>query len=245
MKTIAKKIIQFYLKIFTKIVLARNNPLIIAITGSTNKHNIKIAIQNVLKDKFTIRVSPKNYNAEIGVPLSILGLEIGEGKLINWINILFKAKMIAFFSKLPQILILELGIDKPKDMDYLLNLITPKIAVITDITSQYVASFDSLDNIALEYGKIIKELPNNGITILNYDDERVSNLKNLTKTKIITYGTSNEADYQAKNINQVSNGQEFDLKNKKIKIQQFGINHIYAYLVSEIIKDNKNELEKI
>ena len=69
-----KHIIEKILKFLTKRYLKRYKPKIIAITGSNGKTSAKEAIFTVLKEKFKVRRSEKNYNTEIGVPLSVLGI---------------------------------------------------------------------------------------------------------------------------------------------------------------------------
>ena len=54
MKTILKKIIQFYLKLLTKFVLWRHKPFVIAVAGSTNKTIVKEYILKFLREKYLL-----------------------------------------------------------------------------------------------------------------------------------------------------------------------------------------------
>ena len=54
--------------------LKRHRPTVIAITGSVGKSSTKEAIATVLSLRFRVRQSPGNFNNEIGIPLTILGL---------------------------------------------------------------------------------------------------------------------------------------------------------------------------
>lgn len=242
----ARKIIRWKLKIFAKIFLWRAKPRVIVIAGTTNRHWIKQSILQSLYDKkLPARGNKKNFNAEIGLPLSILGLqpdEEGESKLARWLKILFNAFVVAFYrDKATKYLVLEMAIDRPHDMAYLLSIVKPQIAVFTSITMIYPENFSSLDLIAKEYQKLISALPQTGTAILNADDDRIILLKELAKCDVITYGIKNlKADYLAKDIIKVIDGQEFkaqtpEMELKTLKIKRFGTHHIYANLVREIM----------
>ncbi|NCF74916.1 MAG: hypothetical protein GWO87_00290 [Xanthomonadaceae bacterium] len=245
MKKIFKKIIQFYLKILSKIVLTRHKPEIIVIAGSTNKHTIKQEIKNILSDKFSIRTGPKHYNAEIGVPLTIFGLTSNSSKIKIWLKIILKATKIVLFDKtFPEKIILELGISHPNDMNYFLPIIDPKIVILTDITPKYLDNFGTLDNEAQEFAKIVKKIDEDGLLLLNYDDLRMRNLKKFARSKVLYYGRGEGSNFKASNIIIKNNKQEFNLRynniNKKIVSNKFGLHYIYAQLITEAIKKYYN-----
>jgi len=263
MHEFAKKCVQYVLKWLAKIYLWRIKPHIIVIAGTTGRHWIKEVVTDALKEKnFPVRANKKNFNAEIGLPLSILGLISNDNKnqviqfpiktnfFISWLKILSQAAKIAFRHKgstLKQFLVLEMAIDRPDNMDYLLSIVKPQTVILTTITMIYAENFENLDEIALEYKKLIKALPWNGLAILNFDDERVKKLSESCERKVISYGFSKEADFQVKNVRKTLNGQEIEIsypnesassprRSAIIKINRFGNHHIYAALVKEIIK---------
>ncbi len=248
MNNFFKNIVQFFLKWCAKIYLWRIKPHPIIIAGTTGQYWIKEAVNAALKEKnFPIRMNKKNFNAEIGLPLSILNLPSGEGSFWQWLKILREALKVAFKTKAPMLkefLVLEMATDRPEGINYLLSIVKPKTLILTTITMIYAENFENLDEIALEYKRLIKALSRNGFAILNFDDERIKNLANETEKRIISYGFSAEADYQAVNVKKIVNGQELEIKIKPlsivrpIKINRFGTHHIYAALVKEIIKEN-------
>jgi UDP-N-acetylmuramyl pentapeptide synthase len=242
---IVRKILQLSLKYLAKIYLFRTKPAIIVIAGATNRHWIKEGILETLKEKgISCRGNKKNFNAEVGLPLSVLGVysEMDEdNKIRRWFNVLLKLAKSAFFEKGADYLVLEMAIDKPDDMEYLLGIIKPQTAVFTTITMIYPENFSNLDEIALEYKKLIKGLPQNGMAILNADDERIISLKEYSPARVFTYGIeSPDPGFMAKDIKKSLVGQEFliqtpDSKTKTVKINKFGQHHIYAELVKEVI----------
>jgi len=263
MTTIFKQIIQFFLKWFAKVYLWRIKLHIIVIAGTTGRHWIKETVRDALKEKnFPVRVNKKNFNAEIGLPLSILDLASGEPRKLNsvelrgegrfwrWLDILWQAAKRAFRSKPPvlkEFLVLEMAIDRPEGISYLLSIVKPQTLILTTITMIYAENFENLDEIALEYKKLIKALPWNGLAILNFDDERVKNLAESSDKRVISYGFSKEADFQVKNVRKVSDGQKLEIsvnqrsnqrQSASIKLNRFGNHHVYAALVKEIIKES-------
>ena len=69
-----------------RLLLRRHQPKIIAITGSAGKTTTKDAVFCVLSENGRfVRKSEKSYNSELGVPLTILGLESGWGSPVRWL----------------------------------------------------------------------------------------------------------------------------------------------------------------
>ncbi len=78
---------------------------------------------------------------------------------------------------------------------------SPKAEIILDIDNDHLDYFKSFDNIKNAFIKYVKLLPDDGLLILNADDQNCLDLKEHTNTKIVTYGIENEnADFVAKNI---------------------------------------------
>jgi len=240
-----KRLLQLKLKYLAKIYIWRTNPFVIVVAGTTNRHWIKECILEALKEKgISCRGNKKNFNAEIGLPLSVLGVYSetdDDSKIRRWFNVLLKSARAAFFEKATDYLVLEMAIDKPDDMEYLLGIIKPQAAVFTTITMIYPENFSNLDEIAAEYRRLIKRLPKSGMAILNADDERIISLKEYSPARVFTYGIeSPDPGFMAKDITKSLAGQEFliqtaDLKTKTVKINKFGQHHIYAELVKEVI----------
>ncbi len=77
----------------------------------------------------------------------------------------------------------------------------PKAEIILNIDNDHLDYFKTFENIKNAFIKYVKLLPENGILVLNADDENCLDLKNHTISKYITYGIDNQsADFIAKNI---------------------------------------------
>ena len=148
-----KKILHFILKILAKAVINKYQPKVIAITGSVGKTSAKEAIAVVLRAKFNTRTPSKNFNNEIGTPLTILGQENSPGKnILAWLWIFILAiKLVLIKDKnYPEVLVLEMGADKPGDIKYLTAIASPDISIITAIGSSHIEFFRTIDNIVKE-----------------------------------------------------------------------------------------------
>lgn len=196
-----RKILEKVLGFMTRVVLRKYDPFIIGITGSVGKSSTKEAVALALSVGYSVRKSEGNYNNEIGIPLTVIGAETGGRSWFRWAGIFLKwFGMILFPMRYPQVLVLEMGIDRPGDMDALLRFVPVKIGVVTQISSSHMAYFGTLQNIAREKGRLITTLPEDGFAILNADDKRTLKMSEKTKATSITYGFDPTADVWADNL---------------------------------------------
>lgn len=191
-----RKILQMILKILAKIMLLRYKPKVIAITGNVGKTSAKDAVYIVLKESFKVRKSEKSFNNEIGVPLAILGIKPAGKNILIWCLNFLKIFLSFFWVPYPKILILEFGADKPGDIDCLLSIVKPDIAVVTAIgeVPAHVENFISPAEVTREKTKLVRAVSKDGIVILNTDYEPVITMRSKTKAKVVTYGFSENAD---------------------------------------------------
>lgn len=197
-----KSLLQTILKKISKSILKHHKPIIIGVTGSVGKTGTVEAIYHVLKNKFSVRKTIGNYNNEIGLPLTIIGEKTANRSVLGWLRIFNKGFKQIYSKDYPKILVLEMGVDKPNDMDYLLDLATPNISVITAIGKRpvHVEFFKSPKELASEKTKIIANLKSTETAILNYDDLAVRLSAKQTKAKTITFGFTKGSELQADNL---------------------------------------------
>jgi len=200
-----RKILQFILKVLSKLVLWKYKPIIVAVTGNVGKTSTKEAIYNVLKVHFgesRVRRNERNYNNEIGVPLTIFGLETAGRSITTWFLRFIKIfLMLIFREKYPRILIIEMGADRPGDIEYLTKFAPIKVGVITAIGDipVHIEFFESPQDLALEKKKLIDSLRKDGVAVLNYDDNMIRKMGENAKVEVLTYGFGEKADIQASN----------------------------------------------
>ena len=163
------------LKFLTEISkILRNNlkAKIIAITGSCGKTTLKELLGNSLKQISKTSISPKSYNNKYGVPLSLFNLNQTDNYGV-----------------------LEVGMDKKGEIDYLSKIIQPDISVITNVNYAHAKNFKNINQIALAKSEIIKNTKRNGHVVLNADDfffefhKKIALKNNL---KVISFGLKNQ-----------------------------------------------------
>lgn len=195
-----KKIIEKILKFLTIRYLKKYNPEVIAITGSVGKTTTRKAVTYVLEKRYLVRTFEENsYNTELGVPLAVFGQRMPVYKIL-WFWVVIKSAWELFFGKKYDILILEMGADKPGDISYFLDFIKPKISIVTRVTASHMDGFKTIENILSEKSKIVKILKQEDLAILNGDDSLILPLAKEVESKVLTYGLSQNNDIYAKDI---------------------------------------------
>lgn len=231
-----KSLLQKFLKLFASAVLQKYKPDIVAITGSVGKTSTKEAVFLVLEKKFKVRKNIKNYNNEIGIPLTIFGRETGGRSVFRWFLIIIStARLLIFTDKnYPQILILEMGADHPGDLKYLTSFIKPKVGIVTAVASVHTEFFKDLAKVAEEKSELVKILPKGGLAILNEDDRLAREMKKMTAAAVITFGFSIAADLAATAI-KANQGLNFKLKHQGSLVPVF-LDQVFApHLISAVL----------
>jgi UDP-N-acetylmuramoyl-tripeptide--D-alanyl-D-alanine ligase len=182
-----QEIIQKTLKFFARKILQKYEPRVIGITGSVGKSTAKEMIFTVLDGAgLNVRKSKKNYNNEIGIPLTIIGVSGEKKNVLQWVNVLLKAiNLVLFSSKYPEILVLELAVDHPGDMKYFCNFIPVEVGVLTNVGISHLENFGSKKAILKEKSYLLKQAKK--MAIYNKDSLR-SELNNINLANIVTYG---------------------------------------------------------
>jgi len=208
-KEILKSRLQSIIRWLAIWTIKKYQPGIIAVTGSAGKTSTKNAIYTVLKDSRRVRATSANFNNAFGVPLTILGDWKEIAGNFFWVKVLLVSILrLIFPMSYPEVLVLEYGIDRPGDMKYLLDIAKPQIAVITAIGDipVHVEFFSSPEALAREKSKLIESLPAAGFSILNYDDEIVSGMRERTRSRAITFGFNEGAEMRISNFEQRMEG---------------------------------------
>lgn len=198
-KNTFKAIVIYILTIEARLVLRKYKPRIIAISGSVGKTSTKDAIYSVLEKEHFVRKSDKSFNGDIGVPLTILGLHNGWFNPIIWIkNIIKGALLIIFADPYPKVLILEIGADKPREIEKIVSWLKPNMAIGTRFPRipVHVEFFASPQAVIDEDALVLKETVKNGTVVLNWDDPEMMAFRKDLPQGIITYGMNIGADVQ-------------------------------------------------
>jgi UDP-N-acetylmuramoyl-tripeptide--D-alanyl-D-alanine ligase len=187
-----KKLLEKLLANKARNFLAKHHPIVIGVTGSVGKTSTRQTIATILSAKYSVVSSKENYNNELGLPLSILGAKSQGKNLFGWLGVLLSSP-----KKPADVYVLEYGIDHPGDMDHLVSIAVPSIAVMTALSPVHVEFFSSMDQLGEEKAKLLSNVPADGLVVLNADDVRVVGLGSHASAPIVTYGFSEVAAVRA------------------------------------------------
>ena len=145
---------------------------VIAITGSCGKTTLKEMLGSSLNKISKTTYSPKSFNNKYGVPLSILNIKQSD-----------------------KFGVLEVGMDKKGEIDYLTKIIKPDLGIITNISYAHSKNFSNIKGIANAKAEIISNIKPSGTIILNGDDDffhyhkKIGLNKNLS---VLSFGINNQ-----------------------------------------------------
>ena len=215
------------LKKISKNIIKEYSGNIIGITGSNGKTTTTKIIANSLKSSSS---TLKNFNNEIGMPLSIISA-----------------------NKKSKNLIIEMGAAKPNDIHYLSSILKPKIGIITNIGNSHLKSLKNIRGVFKVKSELIPNIKKNGCLVL--PDENKDHLKLWKNIRndinIITFGLQNSADFYPSNIEYNLNKTKFYICSQKYKVKikintalagEHNIKNILASFAASFFLNNPNEL---
>lgn len=141
----------------------------IAVTGSLGKTTCVQAAVAILSQKFKTLSTKPYLDPVLNIPETLLRVNPAVSKVI-----------------------LEMGIEYKGEMDFYLSLVKPKTVLVTKIAFAHSESLGDLDEIVEEKGKLIEQLDNSGIAVLNFDDPYSRKLAKKCKGEVIFFGTNPE-----------------------------------------------------
>ena len=234
-----------YLRFFARRALRRHRPTIIGVAGAVGKSSAVQALYAILKDRYSVRYTPGN--SETGVPLGILGIPHGNYSLLNWIKIMVRC-LVMTSSPLQGVdyLIIEMGTDElkpPKNMEYLLTIVKPDIAVWLNVYPAHMGLFAEglseeekklpeaekekiiIQKIAEEDGKIITK-SDCKVGIYYYDNEpvrkEIEKLQSSSKkaVRLLSFGDeyANDSSYGEYSATLAGTIFEFIINKEQVKI---------------------------
>lgn len=150
---------------------------VIGITGSVGKTTSKELIAELLATHYQTFKSPGNYNNEIGLPLSVLGINEGHERAV-----------------------LEMGFYVVGEIAFLVDIAQPQVGIVTNVGTVHAERAGSQEAIFAGKSELVAGLPAEGLAILNYDDERVRAMAERTPATTFFYGLDPQAHLWADQI---------------------------------------------
>ena len=150
---------------------------VVAITGSVGKTTTRQIVYHVLSRHFRTHQARKNFNNNIGLPLTLLDAKPDD-----------------------EIVVAELGANAPGEIAYLTGIAGPDVAVVTNTHPAHLAGFGSLETIIQEKVSIAQGLNDNGAFFVNGDIDALVGACRDRGQAFRTFGRSATCDYRAEQV---------------------------------------------
>lgn len=147
---------------------------VVGITGSVGKTTTAAMCAAVLGTRLAVARTREEWNAEIGVPLTLLALD-----------------------ERTQAAVIEMAMRGLGQIAELVDIAAPRIGVVTNIGPTHLELLGTIENIARAKGELIEGLPADGAAVLNRDDPRAYALRERSRAHVVTYGRHPAADVRA------------------------------------------------
>ncbi|MFT5447680.1 MAG: UDP-N-acetylmuramoyl-tripeptide--D-alanyl-D-alanine ligase [Gammaproteobacteria bacterium] len=148
---------------------------VVAVTGSNGKTTVKEMIASILACDAPVLATRGNLNNNVGVPLTLARL-----------------------GKKHRRLVAELGANHPGEIAMLGEMVLPRVGVITLIAPAHLEGFGSIEAVAHAKGELIEALPDDGVAVVNADDDYLPLWRELAQQRrIVTFGFAADADVRA------------------------------------------------
>ncbi len=146
---------------------------VIAVAGSNGKTTTKELLASVVRQRFNTHCSPASYNNEVGVPLTLLGLD-----------------------RAHQVAVVEAGTNHPGELAGLLEMIRPDWGVMTSIGREHLEYFGDLEGVIAEESELARCLPEGGRLFLLGDHPAASVIAARTRAEWVRVGVGEENDWR-------------------------------------------------
>lgn len=188
---IQKKLEAYVVKYFKK----HSEVKLVVVAGSIGKTSTKQAIATLLSRRYRVSLQEGNHNTEMSVPLAILGIDYPEDirSVTSWLTVFAAARRRIKEPTSTDVIIAELGADRPGDIAHFGTYMKPDIAVITAVTPEHMEFFKTMDAVAQEE---LTAANFSQLAIINRDDIDGGYASYLTNTNVDTYGTTGMAEYR-------------------------------------------------
>ena len=185
----------------------------VSITGSVGKTTTKDLVYAVIAEKYKTHKTPNNFNNDIGVPLTVFGIE-----------------------KEHEAAVIEMGMNHFGEISYLAGIVKPDVAIITNIGMSHIENLGSQEGIFKAKMEITENFTEANTLIVNGDDKFLGNISD-TPYKLVKFGMSDTNDVYAKDIeNKGLSGMDFTVVHPdgefRCSLKQPGEHNIYNALAA-------------
>ncbi|MBQ3112107.1 MAG: UDP-N-acetylmuramoyl-tripeptide--D-alanyl-D-alanine ligase [Firmicutes bacterium] len=170
-------------------IAAAPNLKVVGVTGSFGKTSSKLILASMLEEQFLTLATPESYNTPMGVTRVV------------------REKL----RPIDEVFVCEMGARQKGDIAELCELAQPVVGLLTAIGEQHLETFHNIETIIDTKFELIAALPEDGVAVLNCENEHIAANTHRAKCKVLRYGFSPEFDYYADEIDYGPRGAEFTL----------------------------------
>lgn len=196
MKNVLKSVVIFLLAGVARAVVHRYRPHVVMVTGSVGKTSTKDAVAAVLAARFFVRASDKSFNSEFGVPFTILGVQNPWSNPFAWLSVIKSSLALLILpNHYPNMLVLEVGADRPGDLARILRMVTPEAVVVTHLPEipVHVEAYASPEAVREEEFSPAYALAAAAPLIVPSDDSYAFAMAMRTPAQVISYGAASNS----------------------------------------------------
>lgn len=190
-----KFIVQYRLEqLVKKYFRTHKDVRLVVVAGSVGKTTTKFAIAEVLSQKFRVRFQEGNYNSEMSVPVSLLGVEYPSDirSVSQWMKVIKAMKTKISQPSDIDIIVQELGTDRIGQIPHFGKYLKPDIAVITAISPEHMEYFHDMQNVAKEELSVAEYSKQ---ALINGDDIDPKYQLMINNPLVSTYGLASSNHY--------------------------------------------------
>ncbi|MDB5237512.1 MAG: UDP-N-acetylmuramoylalanyl-D-glutamyl-2,6-diaminopimelate--D-alanyl-D-alanyl ligase [Parcubacteria group bacterium] len=183
-------------------IVRKYRPQIVMVTGSVGKTSTKDAVAAALSETYSVRKSEKSYNSEFGLPFTILGAKNPWENPGAWLKLFGEALALRFLPNLyPNMLVLEVGADRPGDIEKMLRIALPDAVVVTRLPEVpvHVEAYATPAAVREEEFYPAYALDDGMPLILNAEDEYATAMSARLSARVISFGISPTASAHIQN----------------------------------------------
>ncbi len=183
--------------------------LVLGVTGSVGKTTTRHLLHTVLSQRFAGIESPRNFNNEIGVPLSVLEITSDH-----------------------EFAALEFGASRAGEIRQHCRMARPEIGLLTRIAPAHLDDFGDIDTISRTKGELLEALPSAGFAVLNGDDDRVRHLALRADCPTILVGERPHNDFIASRVTTTNTHITFRVDGCDFSLPATGRHHLTSALMT-------------
>lgn len=204
--------------------LAKHRDLfVIGITGSYGKTSIKNIVGNVLGEIEPTLITPESYNTPNGLTITV-------NNFLNPFHKNFVAEMGAYYEG---------------EIRELAELVNPKIGIVSSVGPQHLETFKTMETIQKTKLELIESLPEDGLGILNYDNEYIRNYQIQNNVSVKYYSLENQnADLYGYDVKYLDGMMNFKVKMNdevyEIETKLLGIHSVQNIMAAILVAEYKN-----